>query len=144
MAYLENRKRKSGANVIYKNYFNNSVISLDGTDMTKIVLTALVVIVYLVMVSKISTDLIPYEVGVLASFGITGAFMAKNKQNMLNGFLLGVLMCPLGLVMAAYLSDRTRTSCRFCSEKIKMTADICPFCKTDLVNKSGSMPPSSD
>jgi len=145
MAYIDNGKRvQSSTMSFHKNYLNNSAISLDVTEIIKIVLTMVVVFFYVRPLTKISAELVSYELAFLLCFGITGAFMARHKRNMLNGFLLGVLMCPLGLILAAYLNDRTRTSCRHCAEKIKITAKVCPFCKTDLTIKTADVHPNQE
>lgn len=118
---------------LYKAMKNNKP-KTDYSDLIKIVVVGIVVIFYIRPIARLSSDLAIYEFVALLLFGITGAFMARHKKNSLNGFLLGVLMCPLGLIMAAYLDDRTRTPCKHCSELIKTGATVCPFCKTELTN----------
>lgn len=105
----------------------------DYSDLIKIVVTGIAVIFYIRPIARLSSDLAIYEFVALLLFGITGAFMARHKENSLNGFLLGVLMCPLGLIMAAYLDDKTKTPCKHCAELIKTEAVICPFCNSSVI-----------
>lgn len=102
------------------------------SNLIKIALTGIAVIFYIRPFAYISSTFAIYEMAVLFCFGITGACIARHKNNSLNGFLLGVLLCPFGLIIAVYLHDRTRTPCKHCSENIKTDAMICPFCKTEL------------
>lgn len=102
------------------------------SNLIKIVLTCIAVVIYIRPIAQISSTFAIYEMLVLLCFGLTGACMARYKRNSINGFLLGVLLCPFGLIMAAYLKDRTRTPCNHCAENIKTDAMICPFCKTNL------------
>lgn len=106
----------------------------DYSDLLKIVVTGVMVILYIRPIARISSELAIYEFVILILFGATGGFMARSKDNELNGFLLSVLFGPLGLIMSIYLDDRTRIACGFCAENIKKEAAICPFCKSDLNN----------
>lgn len=102
------------------------------SNLIKIILTGVAVIFYIRPIAYISSTFAIYEMITLLCFGVTGACMARYKNNSLNGFLLGVLLCPFGLIIAAYLHDRTREPCKHCSENIKTDAMICPYCKTEL------------
>jgi hypothetical protein len=70
--------------------------------------------------------------------GIVGAMISNNKGNSgFGGFILGVLLGPIGLLIAFFSSDndqakREKTGhtkkCPFCAEYVKFDAIICKHC----------------
>ncbi|PMM16928.1 hypothetical protein [Vibrio breoganii] len=48
------------------------------------------------------------------------------------GFLNGLLMGPIGLLLVVLVKDQLRFSCPNCAESIMKKAKICPYCKTEL------------
>lgn len=98
------------------------------SDPLKLILALLVVTCVAVPFLKISIFIAVCEVIFVVICGVTGGVMAKHKNNAFNGFVLGLAFGPIGLVMAAYLTDRTREPCTRCKELIKKNARVCPFC----------------
>lgn len=130
-SYTSKPHRQSPNRLLYNSIKNNKQ-NINLSDAIKLLLTGIAVFFYIRPIAKFSSELATYEFIAILLFGMTGAFMARNKNNSVNGFFLGALLCPLGLVAAAYLDDRTRTPCKNCAELIKTDATICPFCKTSL------------
>lgn len=123
--------RQSPNKILYNSIKNNKQ-SLVLSDALKLLITGIAIFFYIRPIAKISSELATYEFFIIVIFGMIGAFMARDKNNAVNGFFLGALLCPLGLVAAAYLDDRTRTPCKHCAENIKTDALICPFCNKEV------------
>ncbi|MEH6618508.1 hypothetical protein [Maribacter arcticus] len=74
--------------------------------------------------------------------GIVGAMIANSKGNSgCGGFILGVLLGPIGLLISFFSSDddnvkRQRTGdtkkCPFCAEYVKFDANVCKHCGRTL------------
>ena len=78
-------------------------------------------------------------------FGIVGAMIAGGKGNSgCGGFVLGVLLGPIGLLIAFFSSDnddkkREKTGdvkkCPYCAEYVKEDAVVCKHCGRTLNNR---------
>jgi hypothetical protein len=74
--------------------------------------------------------------------GIVGAMIASNKGNSgCGGFVLGVLLGPIGLLITFFSSDnddvkRQKTGdtkkCPYCAEYVKADAIVCKHCGRTL------------
>ena len=131
-AYTSKSPRQSPNQLLYNSVKNNQQ-NINLSDAIKLLLTGIAIFFYIRPIARFSSELATYEFIAILLFGMTGAFMARNKNNAVNGFFLGALLCPLGLVAAAYLDDRTRTPCKHCAELIKTDATVCPFCKSSII-----------
>jgi len=60
---------------------------------------------------------------------ILATVIGSRKGNPISGFLVGLLLGPIGVVIALVSGDKNRISCKFCAEKIMNTASICPHCQ---------------
>lgn len=80
------------------------------------------------------------------SLGIVGAMIASGKGNSgCGGFILGVLLGPLGLLISFFSSDNEEgkrkksgdtKKCPYCAEYVKQDAVICKHCGRTLGDKS--------
>jgi uncharacterized membrane protein YeaQ/YmgE (transglycosylase-associated protein family) len=80
--------------------------------------------------------------------GFIGHYIGKPKERAAEGFWLGFLLGPIGIIAEAILPDRRSTSgaslaarratwnkhrkCPFCAELVLQEAVICRFCQRDL------------
>jgi hypothetical protein len=48
------------------------------------------------------------------------------------GFINGLVLGPLGLLIVAIQDDRIRKPCPECAEMVKKAAKVCPHCKQNL------------
>ena len=79
--------------------------------------------------------------------GIVGAMISNTKGNSgCGGFLLGILLGPIGLLIAFFSSDNEKVKrqnkgytkkCPYCAEFVKPDALICKHCGSNLSNNSG-------
>ncbi len=52
-----------------------------------------------------------------------------------SGFLLGMMLGPLGILITLLLPHGGRTKCAFCRERIDKAAAVCPRCQRDQPGK---------
>lgn len=68
----------------------------------------------------------------LSFCGLIAGSIASNKgQKFFNGFLLGFLFGPLGILFSLFLKTH-RTFCPFCKEELDPRATSCPFCEKEI------------
>lgn len=77
---------------------------------------------------------------VLASFGalacgVVGAYIAGNKCASTSGFLWGLILGPIGVVVACFLDERPR--CPRCKERVNPQAEICAHCRSAVAWVAG-------
>lgn len=65
--------------------------------------------------------------------GIAGSMIGARKGLGCEGFALGVLLGPIGLLIAA-LMQGDRRPCPFCRELVRDGAAVCPHCHRDLAS----------
>ncbi|KJG05889.1 hypothetical protein UB33_11015 [Photobacterium angustum] len=58
--------------------------------------------------------------------------IGSKKGNPVSGFIVGLILGPIGIVLAIFSGDKTRISCKYCAEKISKKAVVCPCCQRDL------------
>ncbi len=63
--------------------------------------------------------------------GIVSALIGKQKGFGCNGFLLGVLLGPIGIIIVLLVKGN-RKQCTFCKELINSDAIKCPKCRSKL------------
>jgi DNA-directed RNA polymerase subunit RPC12/RpoP len=61
--------------------------------------------------------------------GLVAAAIGSRKGEGCLGFVCGLLLGPLGVVVAV-LSKGNRVECPYCYEQINRKARICPFCRS--------------
>lgn len=76
------------------------------------------------------------------AFGIIGSMIADKKGNSgVAGFLLGILLGPIGLLIAFFTSDNPHgkerklgntRKCPYCAEYVKPEAKVCKHCGRNL------------
>jgi hypothetical protein len=71
--------------------------------------------------------------------GIAGAMIGARKGAGCSGFLLGLVLGPIGLVIALVMKG-SRVRCPACKELIQKKAVICPYCRSNLLE---TIPPAS-
>lgn len=64
-------------------------------------------------------------------FGIAGAIVGSRKDQVIAGFLAGVLLGPLGLLIVI-LVPGSGFDCPYCRERVKRGASVCPHCRRQL------------
>jgi len=62
---------------------------------------------------------------------IIAALIGDRKGEGVAGFLLGLLLGPLGIIAAA-LSRGNRMNCPYCKELINKKATVCPHCQREI------------
>lgn len=75
-------------------------------------------------------------------FGIVGSMISSSKGNSgCGGFVLGVLLGPIGLLISFFSSDNTEAKrkqtgntkkCPYCAEYVKTDAIVCKHCGRTL------------
>jgi hypothetical protein len=65
---------------------------------------------------------------------LIGAGVGRQRGQQDTGLLLGLLLGPVGVVVAALLPDRAeeRRPCPHCAEMIRVAASVCRFCGRDV------------
>ena len=71
------------------------------------------------------------------AFGIVGAMIGSKKDAGCFGFIMGVLLGPIGLLIA-WLSKGNRIQCPYCKERIDPKATVCSHCQKDLPIKNNT------
>ena len=64
-------------------------------------------------------------------FGVARAMIGARKGEPIVGFILGIFLGPIGLLIVA-LSKGNRQDCPFCRELIRPGATICPHCRNEI------------
>jgi len=64
-------------------------------------------------------------------FGIIGAMIGSSKGEGCFGFLICVLLGPLGLLIVIFMKG-VRKTCPYCKELIHKDAMVCPKCQRDM------------
>jgi predicted Zn finger-like uncharacterized protein len=67
----------------------------------------------------------------LVVFGVVGFLIGQSKGRADEGFALGLLLGPIGILIALFLKDKRRR-CPHCQEPIAPTASVCPHCQRQL------------
>ena len=62
--------------------------------------------------------------------GVVAAMIGSKKGEGCAGFIFGVLLGPIGILIAV-LSSGNRKSCPSCKEMINKQAKVCPHCQRD-------------
>lgn len=75
--------------------------------------------------------------------GFLGVIISKEKSR-LAGFFLGLILGPLGLLIAIAIrlqqkKDKQKT-CLFCKKSIHVDALKCPYCQSDLSKAASEKP----
>jgi len=77
--------------------------------------------------------------------GIVAAIIGSGKGEGCAGFILGVVLGPIGILLAL-ASSGNRRACPYCKEMIHREALVCPRCQRDLpispVSTPTPVPPS--
>jgi predicted amidophosphoribosyltransferase len=63
---------------------------------------------------------------------LAGELWARKGGSAFTGFLIGVVLGPIGVIIALIGGDQ-RPKCPYCSERIQKGAQICPHCRTRLI-----------
>lgn len=62
---------------------------------------------------------------------LIGAWVGSGKNETFGGFMLGLLLGPLGLLIAI-ISPGDRRACPHCAEKVLRAAKVCPHCQREI------------
>jgi hypothetical membrane protein len=68
-------------------------------------------------------------------FGIVGAMIGKQKGEGFLGFIIGMLLGPIG-ILAVLFSSGNRKVCPACKEHIHRDATRCPHCREELKERA--------
>jgi len=77
------------------------------------------------------TSIIVAIVASVVLFGIIGYFVGEKREAGGIGALLGILLGPIGVLIAAIVADE-RKKCPQCLERINTGAKICASCRTQI------------
>jgi hypothetical protein len=69
--------------------------------------------------------------------GLLGAALGNSKGRGGDGFCLGVLLGPIGVVIVVLLSPKGRV-CSFCKSSIHSEASVCPHCQREQPKQESS------
>lgn len=72
---------------------------------------------------------------------IAGYLYQHRVRSGCDGFLVGFLLGPLGILLARKLAHSETKRCPACAELNKPSAQVCRFCGKDLVLLDASSPP---
>lgn len=67
--------------------------------------------------------------------GLIAAMIGQRKGAAGSGFLLGLLLGPLGIVIALVMRGN-RVACPHCKELVQKAASVCPHCRERLAQPS--------
>ena len=62
--------------------------------------------------------------------GVIGGMIGNPKGMGFVGFLLGLFLGPLGIIVVQ-ISDGDRRECPFCKKRIDKNATVCPYCQRE-------------
>lgn len=65
------------------------------------------------------------------AMGVIGALIGREKDRAGDGFCLGLLLGPIGLIIALFLKPRNRKECPHCRSAIHRDASVCPHCQRE-------------
>jgi hypothetical protein len=66
--------------------------------------------------------------------GLIGALCGKSKGQPGLGFIIGVVLGPIGWIISL-LSGDVRPKCNACRKVVDPKASICPYCRTAIAKK---------
>lgn len=64
---------------------------------------------------------------------VAASIYAQKRRSALLGFLAGLILGPLGVVLALASGRGHTARCPFCQETIDKKASICPRCRSSLM-----------
>jgi uncharacterized membrane protein YeaQ/YmgE (transglycosylase-associated protein family) len=64
-------------------------------------------------------------------FGVVASMIGAKKGAGCSGFILGVLLGPIGIVIALVMKGN-RKACPYCKELINVAATVCSKCQKDV------------
>jgi hypothetical protein len=68
---------------------------------------------------------------------VAAAAIAGRRDRAGTGFLLGLILGPIGVIIACVLKGN-RAECPYCKELVRKDASVCPHCRKDLRSGAGS------
>ncbi len=74
-------------------------------------------------------------IGLWLVCGIVGAVIGAGKGEGCFGFIIGVMLGPLGILLAVF-SKGDRVACPYCKELIHKDAVVCSHCQREIPGKS--------
>lgn len=133
MAYIGRENQARRANTAFKTKKNASI---RNSPTYRLILMFIVILGVLGMTRQYSAEFALYYLNSILMSGLIGGLIGRMKARSMDGFCLGLVLGPLGVIIALLLKDNTRKPCPFCKESIKKTAVLCPHCHQELITKS--------
>lgn len=132
MAYVGNKKQARRANYNLNTKKNTSI---RDSPTYRLILMFIVILGVLGMMGQYSAEFALYYMYSVFISGLIGGLIGRIKARVMDGFCLGLVLGPIGLIIAFLLKDNTRKPCPYCKESIKKTAVLCPHCHQELIAK---------